>query len=426
MKKVLLVTYYWPPAGGPGVQRWLQFVKHFSANGIAPVVFIPENPHYPLLDESFINEVPKDITIVRFPIKEPYKIAQLFSKKETKALSSGLISKKKNTLIQKVLLYIRGNYFIPDARIGWVEPSVDFLERYLIDQAIDTVITSGPPHSLHLIGMQLKQKLSIQWLADFRDPWTTIHYHKDLSLTEASQKKHKQLEAQVLTEADHITVTSPSTKKEFRAITNKPITTITNGYDASKEIITTLDTSFSIAHIGSLLVARNPEVLWQVLKEISLEIDGFSNDLQLVFAGTTALQVFDSLKEYDLEKNIINKGYISHTQAMQLQRSSRVLLVLEIDSEETKAIIPGKLFEYLQARRPIIALGPKESDIESILIETGAGVFISQKDKKAIKTEILKRYNHYKFNKDIALQSDISGYAREALTKKMATVIKGL
>lgn len=426
MKKVLLVTYYWPPAGGPGVQRWLHFVKHFKANGIDPIVFIPENPHYPLVDASFEKEVPEDITIVPFPIKEPYKMAKMFSKKETKAMSSGLISKNKKSLLQKTLLYVRGNYFIPDARIGWVQPAVDFLERYLVDQAIHTVITSGPPHSLHLIGMHLKQKNAVQWLADFRDPWTTIHYHNDLLLTKASQKKHKQLEAQVLTEADHITVTSPSTKKEFRSITNKPITVITNGYDASIAVESTLDTRFSIAHIGSLLVDRNPLVLWEVLAQLCDEISGFSSDLQLVFAGTTAPQVIQTLNEFNLTPYVDDKGYMPHSEAIQLQHNSRVLLLVEIDSPETKAIIPGKFFEYLMAKRPIVALGPDGSDMEAILTETNAGVFISQIDKVTIKAEILKRYQAFIENEDVDWHPKIAGYSREMLTSQMARVLKSL
>jgi len=175
-KKVLIITYYWPPAGGPGVQRWLKFVKYLPEFNIEPIVYIPENPCYPLIDKSLTDEVSDDLTILKHPVKEPYKLAGLFSKKSSKTISKGFISEKnKQSFIEKVMLYIRGNFFIPDARKNWVKPSVDFLSKYISENNISTIITTGPPHSLHLIGLQLNEKLGVvKWLADFRDPWTTI------------------------------------------------------------------------------------------------------------------------------------------------------------------------------------------------------------------------------------------------------------
>ena len=191
MKKVLIITYYWPPAGGPGVQRWLKFAKYLPEFGIKPVIYCPENPNYPIIDHSLLKEIPEDITIVKRPIKEPYQVAGWFSKKDTKTISSGVIPERsKQSLIQKLLLYVRGNFFIPDSRKSWVQPSVDFLSTYLKEQSINTVITTCPPHSMHLIGLHLKQKLGVNWLADFRDPWTTIGYHKELKLRPDSQQKH--------------------------------------------------------------------------------------------------------------------------------------------------------------------------------------------------------------------------------------------
>ena len=193
MKRALIVTYYWPPAGGPGVQRWLKFVKYFKEFGVEPIVYIPENPNYPFVDENFSAEIPSDTEILKHPIKEPYRFAKFFSKKKTKQMSSGIIPKKDSTAIEKLMLYVRGNFFIPDARVGWVKPSVKYLSDYLENNDVDVVITTGPPHSLHLIGKQLKKELNVKWIADFRDPWTTIHYHKSLRLNKTSEKKHKAL-----------------------------------------------------------------------------------------------------------------------------------------------------------------------------------------------------------------------------------------
>lgn len=424
MTRVLIITYYWPPAGGPGVQRWLKFVKYFREFGIEPVVFVPENPNYPLVDKNFLDEVPADIEIIKLPINEPYGLARIFSKDKTKKISSGIIPKKEISSLEKMMLYIRGNFFIPDARVGWVKPSVKFLSKYIPGNKIDVVITTGPPHSLHLIGKALKTNLGIKWIADFRDPWTTIHYHKSLRLSSSSEKKHKTLETSVLKEADFIVVTSPTTKKEFESITQVPIEVITNGFDISMDSDIPLDHKFSISHIGSLLSERNPGVLWKVLGEISRENELFKKDLHLKFAGAVSEDVKASLQHYGLLSTTEFLGYVSHSQAMQLQRQSQVLLLVEIDSKETRAIIPGKLFEYLAAKRPIVSMGPSGSDIKRIIEETSAGKFFEYSQERELKAQILMYYNQYQNQNLIIGSQNIKKYSRRALTEKMGQLIR--
>lgn len=426
MKRALIITYYWPPAGGPGVQRWLKFVKYFREFGVEPIVYIPENPTYPLEDARFVQEVPEGIEILKHPIKEPYRFAKLVSKKKTKDISSGIISEKKPSAVENLMLYIRGNYFIPDARVGWVKPSVEFLADYLQNNPVDVVITTGPPHSLHLIGLQLKKETNIKWIADFRDPWTTIHYHKSLRLNKASERKHKQMESEVLQTADVIVVTSPTTKKEFEAITDKPIEVITNGYDTSEEIKVELDKEFSISHIGSLLSGRNPEVLWEVLEDSSKENPTFKSDLKLKFAGAVSDEVKLSLAKFQLLDQTEFLGYVSHSEALKLQHQSQLLLLVEIDRPETRAIIPGKLFEYLAAQRPILALGPKGSDIEGILSDTKAGVFFDYEQKGVLKSLILHYYRLFQKDELRVLSQGVEKYSRRANTKQMVAVIQSL
>lgn len=424
MKRALIVTYYWPPAGGPGVQRWLKFVKYFKEFGVEPIVYIPENPNYPLVDENFSAEIPSNVEIIKHPIKEPYRFAKFFSKKKTKQMSSGIIPKKDSTAIEKLMLYVRGNFFIPDARVGWVKPSVKYLSDYLENNDVDVVITTGPPHSLHLIGMQLKKELNVKWIADFRDPWTTIHYHKSLRLNKTSEKKHKALEAAVLNTADVVTVTSPTTKKEFEKITNKPIEVITNGFDITEEVNYNRDLKFSISHIGSLLSERNPKNLWYILAEICKKNTSFKKDLELKFAGAVSDEVKESLSEFNLDENSKFLGYVSHSEALKLQNESQVLLLVEINSAETRAIIPGKLFEYLAAKRPIIALGPNKSDIEAIVDETKSGRFFDYSEDKELKNEILRLYEQYKTG-DLQIASEgVDRFSRRQLTKQMSALIK--
>ncbi|MDX1463265.1 MAG: glycosyltransferase family 4 protein [Marinirhabdus sp.] len=426
MKRVLIITYYWPPAGGPGVQRWLYFVKYFREFGIEPVVYIPENAHYPLQDDSFVSEVPKDVEIISQPVKEPYRFAKWFSKKKTKEMSSGIISKSNQSFVEKILLYIRGNFFIPDARVGWVKPSVLFLTSYLEKNPVDAIVTTGPPHSLHLIGLQLQRELKLPWVADFRDPWTTIHYHASLRLTEAAKKKHKRLEAKVLQHANAITVTSPSTKEEFKTITQTPIHLITNGYEVTKEATVTRDRKFSLAHIGSLLSNRNPLVLWEVLAELANELETFKDDLEIVLAGVIGDAILDSISSFGLTSNIRNMGYVSHKEALQLQNSAQILLLLEIDSPETRVIIPGKLFEYVQTKRPIVAIGPQGSDIQPIMDETSSGTYFTPSEKVALKQQIGYYYDLYKKGGVPSSAVNVSKFSRKNLTQKMADILKSL
>ena len=423
-KKTLIITYYWPPAGGPGVQRWLKFVKYLPEFNIDPVVFIPENPNYPIIDESLTSEVSKDITIINHPIKEPYKWAGFFSNTSSKTISKGIISdEKEQSFIEKAMLYVRGNFFIPDARIGWVKPSVSFLLDYIKKEGIETIITTGPPHSVHLIGLQIKQKLGVKWLADFRDPWTTIGYHKQLRLTSASKAKHKLLEKEVLNASDHIIVTSFVTMKEFQGFTNKSIEVITNGYDDEATVEFQMDTKFTLSHIGSLLSKRNPEILWRVLSELVRDNESFSKDFQLNFIGSISEKVLKSIKKYNLSNYIHEVGYVSHQEAIIYQKKSQLLLLIEIDSEDTKCIIPGKLFEYMISNRPIVAIGPKGSDVEKIIKETNTGDYFNYSDYESLKRIILE---HYKAFQNKTLQSHPIGlqkYHRKALTKSLANLL---
>ena len=424
-KKILIITYYWPPAGGPGVQRWLKFVKYLPDFNIEPIVYIPENANYPITDTSLNSEVSKDLIVIKQPIKEPYRLANLFSKKDSSSISKGIIPvQKKQSFIQKLLIYIRGNFFIPDARIAWVKPSVLFLSDYISNSNIKTIITTGPPHSLHLIGLNLKEKLGVEWVADFRDPWTTIGYHKKLKLSKTSKAKHKLLEKQVLNAADKIIVTSYNTKKEFETITNKPITVITNGYDNETVGAVSLDNKFTLSHIGSLLSERNPEILWQVLKELIEELDGFKEDFQLNFIGFVSDNIMESLKKNGLTNYANNIGYVPHNEAIVFQKKSQILLLIEINSEETKSIIPGKLFEYMVSNRPIISIGPKDSDVENIIKETNTGNYFTYDDYALLKTTIK---NHYTAFKNRTLQSHAVGlqkFSRKNLTKQLTEILK--
>lgn len=423
-KKLLIITYYWPPAGGPGVQRWLKFVKYLPEFNVQPIVYIPENPTYPIIDNGLGSEVSDKAIILKNKIFEPYGLASFLGKNKTKKISSGIIpNQKKQSFLEKFLLWVRGNIFIPDARFLWVKPSVKYLSKYIQENNIDTIVTSGPPHSLHLIGLQLQKDLGVKWFADFRDPWTTIGYHKALKLSAFAEKKHKALEAAVLNTADTIIVTSKTTKTEFEAITSKPIEVITNGYDVEKIDKQPLDTKFTLAHIGSFLSERNPRILWSCLKELTLENQDFKNDFQLKLIGAVSQEVLDTITEFKLNDYVLNLGYVSHQEAVKHQRKSQVLLLIEINSEDTKSIIPGKLFEYMVTERPIIAIGPKGSDFAEMITATNTGVFFTYDEKEKLKALLLKYYQEYK-NQNLKVHAvGLQQYSRKSLTAQLAKLI---
>ena len=390
-----------------------------------PVVYIPENPTYPIMDEALLSEVSNQAIIVRNKIVEPYQWASFLSKNKTKKISSGIIpNKRKQSVLERVLLWIRGNIFIPDARVLWVKPSVKFLEEYISENRITTIITSGPPHSLHLIGLELKLKLNVKWVADFRDPWTTIGYHKALKLSNFATKKHKEFEHKVLNLADLILVTSPTTRTEFKQITSKPIEVITNGYDVENIGNQVLDKKFSLAHIGSFLSERNPRILWESISELIRENPIFASHFQLKLIGAVSQEVLDAIALFQLQNYVVNLGYVSHDEAIVQQKKSQVLLLIEINSEDTKSIIPGKLFEYMVSERPIIGIGPKGSDFAEIITDTNTGIFVDYSEKDKLKTVISNYFNQYLEGNLKSHAVGLQKYSRRNLTEKLANLLK--
>lgn len=387
-------------------------------------VVIPENPDYPNTDDSLESETPTGITLIKVPINEPTRFLKKFFGAKTKKLQRGFI-KKKPGLLEKVLLWIRGNYFIPDARVSWVHHVVKELRDNSAFAKAKTLITTGPPHSVHLIGLLIKKHESlshIQWIADFRDPWTTIGYHKSLKLTKSSAAEHLRLEKKVLNTADQIITTSPSTKAEFESKTNKLVTVITNGFDLKTNATPQPPGKFTMSHIGTLLADRDPKHLWNTLSSIVEENEDFAADFQLQLAGNVSENVLQSIKEAGLETYLQTFGYVSHDKALELMYSSQVLVLIEIDELNTRAILPGKLFEYLASRRPIIAIGPAGSDIEKIIEDTNAGCYFTY-EGYSLKSQLLKAYSLYKEGELIGNSEDISSYHRKQLTTQLVKLL---
>jgi len=429
MKKVLIITYYWIPSGGAGVQRWVKFAKYLRQYGWEPIIYTPENPEYPSIDHSFEKDIPADITVLKTPIWEPYNVYRNLTGKKNQAINAGFISEnKKQGWKDKLSIWIRGNFLIPDPRRFWIKPSVRFLNDYLKDNPVDAVITTGPPHSMHLIGMGLKKNFSsLPWVADFRDPWTNIDFYRDLNLNWFADKIHHKLERKVLQKADAVLVVSRGMEEEFAPMKPKKLQVITNGYDESDVQVGTLalDAKFSISHIGTLNAARNPRIVWKVLSEICAENIAFKNDLQIQLVGKVDFSVLEDIQMYKLQEQLLKIDYLSHSEAIAKQNSSQVLMLLINQSGNAKGILTGKFFEYLAAKRPILAVGPTDGDAAVVLNETGAGVMVDFTDEQATRMAILNYYNQYK--KDtLSVQSEsVERFSRRSLTGKLAGLLDG-
>jgi glycosyltransferase involved in cell wall biosynthesis len=430
MKKVLIITYYWPPSGGAGVQRWLKFVKYLRDFGWEPIVYTPKNPEAPAIDNSLLKDIPKDITVLKQPIWEPYNLYKGFigQKKGDKINAGFLTEKKKPGLAEKLSVWIRGNWFIPDARKFWIKPSAKFLSEYLKKNPVDVIVSTGPPHSMHLIALELKKQLGIPWLADFRDPWTNIDFYDKLMLSPSSDAKHKKLELEVLTKADAILAIGWHMAEDLQKICGRKTEVIPNGYDEDdfpqKQI--NLDERFSISHIGAMNADRNPKILWAALSELLAESEDLRKDLKISFIGKTDYSVLKDLDKFNLSSYATKTEYLPHTKTTEAMQTSQILLLALNNTPNTLGVISGKLFEYIAAKRPILAIGKEKGDAARIIRETGAGTICDFDDKNKMRTEINRLYELFRQKKLFVNSANTSDYSRKNQTKKLSELLNGM
>jgi hypothetical protein len=427
MKRVLIITYYWPPSGGAGVQRWLKFVKYLRNYGWEPVVYTPENPEAPALDFSLAKDVPESLEVIQQPIWEPYSFYRKFvGLKKHDRISAGFLSENKQPgFTQKVAVWLRGNLFIPDARKFWIKPSISFLTNYLLKNPVDAIISTGPPHTTHLIAGGIKEQLGIPWLADFRDPWTKIDFYDQLMITPLADRRHRTLEQKVLKAADRIVTVSWHWAKDFDALGALNTMVITNGFDPEDfpKVNHEQPDSFLLTHIGSLNKDRNPEFLWKILGEMAGKDENFRRLLRIRFIGKTDFSVFESLERNGLASCSEKIDYVPHDEALNLSACSAVLLLLINDTPNSLGIIPGKIFEYLATRRPILCIGPPEGDSVRIITETKSGQTVNFGDEAGLRTAIEDMFNRYINNEPLKTENNIDQFSRKALTGDIARLL---
>lgn len=423
----LLITYYWPPAGGAGVHRWLRLSKYFKENGWKLHVYCPENAAWPIIDNELTKEVAKEIKIIRRPIFEPHKY---LGKKNNPNVSGGFTRNNKSTVLQKLIIWIRGNIFIPDARVFWIRPSYRYLNTYLKNNSeISTIISTGPPHSLHLIARKLKRtNKHLKWIADYRDPWTEIDFYKDLVPGKFADKLQHKLEKSCLIEPDAVVTISESSAISLEKIGNRKVEVITNGYNFPffDEKTLQLDSKFTIAHYGSMSFSRNPEIIWKALSDLCTENPNLREDLEIKLIGPVDYTVIERIKHYSLINNLLHIPLVSHNESIEMQRKSQIMLLVANNTGNVKGILTGKFFEYLGAKRPILAIGEKNSDLENAINETESGVFIDYENYTLAKQTILEWYNSYKNNTLLSQSKNLTIFSTETLAKKYCDLMTNI
>lgn len=430
MKRVLIISYYWPPTGGSGVQRWVKFAKYLPAEGWQPVIYTPENPEQLAVDTSLEKEIPAEVEVLKTHITEPYELYKKFLKKSghsSEAVEVNPVNAQNKSFAQKAAMWVRGNFFRPDPRCLWIRPSVKFLKEYLKEHPVDLIVSTGPPQSMHLIGRRLARETGLPWIADFRDPWTKIFYFKHLSMTRATERWHRKMEKKVLDEASVVVAVSPLVQQEFQSMTQTPVELITNGFDECDfdrnrclEADGGPDKDFVITHTGLFAADGNPTTLWKVLGEKCMKNEAFRKALRIKLVGKTDEAILESIRSEGLGEVLTDMGYQPHNVAVQEQRNASLLILPLRKEPEYKAVLPGKLFEYLASWRPVLGIGQPDGAMSMVLNSTKTGIVLDWEDKSSLDRFIeLCWQNHLKGELTVE-DADISQFTRRNLTRRMA------
>ena len=436
MKRVLVVTYYWPPSGGSGVQRWVKFAKYLPQEGWQPVIYTPENPEYTAIDHTLEAEIPHTVEIIRRPITEPYNLYRKLMGKgastDMKTLTAGAsggavteISSGKKSFKQRLSLWIRGNLFVPDPRVGWVKPSVRFLKKYLAEHPVDVIVTTGPPHSMHLIGQRLHKELGLPWIPDFRDPWSRMYYLKHLPMSARTWRRLRSMEQSVLDDCSTVLAVTPLVQEEFQAQTKTPVAMITNGYDGGDfEQAVEPDGFFNVVHTGLFAADGNPLNLWKALGIKAWADADFKAALRLRLVGKVDSEVYAAIEEAGLKNNVVDLGYRDHLTAVREQLAATMLVLPLRNDPEYRPILPGKLFEYLASRRPVLGIGQEDGAMARVLANTGAGVTAGWDNLEAMRDFIDKAWEQFKAGGVPPVEGDIARFSRRSLTRELAALLE--
>jgi glycosyltransferase involved in cell wall biosynthesis len=424
-KKVLIITYYWPPSGGIGVLRCLKFAKYLRKYGWEPIIYAPEGAEYPYLDDSNFKDIPENLTVIKGGIIEPFSAFKFLSGRKKTSVNNILHVREKQSLVDKLAIWIRGNFFIPDARSLWIKPSVKRLKKYLEENPVDAIFTDGPPHTNTAIGTRLAELTRIPHLADFQDPWTQIDYYKLFKITKWADRKHRMMEQKTFKWAKKITIASPSWKTDLESIGAKNVDVLYYGYDENdfSSLVINPDEKFTVCHSGLLGFDRNPENLFAAIRQLIDEVPLFGEHFKLKLMGQIDFMVVEAIKKYNITNNVDFLGTVSRSQSLQEICGSWMLFLPLNQADNIKGRIPGKFYEYIRAKRPIISLGPDDTDVAHIVNEFGVGRNSPYDDVLRVKQYVEEIYSKfYLLNKfeDVQAAKNIDVFSNENQTKVLA------
>lgn len=386
MKRVLIISYYWPPAGGISVLRSLKFAKYLHRMGWEVVIYAPENADYPIIDEGNAEDIPPNIEIIKGKIIEPFALFKKVSGRKTKDSSNPVYQRdRKSSLIDRISIWIRANFFIPDARALWIKPSVKKLSTYLQVNPVDVLLTDGPPHTNTVIAARLSKKFNIPWLADFQDPWTQVDYYKMMKISGVADWIHRRMEQSVFQTAKRTTIVSPSWKKDLERIGAKNVSVVYWGYDEDdfKSIQPEPNPDvFTIIHAGTVGFDRLPGTFITQIDRLSKE--NTTQNIEVHFYGPVDFELKEQVVKLGLDDVVLFKGNINRHMMLKKLMESNVQLLLLNKADNAMGRLPGKLYEYLRVKKPILGLGLPGSDAGSILQNTQTGKVVNYEDAEGI------------------------------------------
>lgn len=427
-KKILIIAYYWPPYSGVAVHRWLHMSNYLDKLGYEVHVLVPENANYSELDADLDKYVSKNINVVKTKI---FEVRNLLSRHKKYKSNSGkldsifLKDKSKLSFTEKLMLWVRGNIFIPDARVTWFLKSKSAITKYVKENSIDVVITTGTPHSTHLFGLREQKVNNIKWIADFRDPWTAIEYHNEMFLSKFASKRHVNLERKVLTSADAVATVSHSWGEDFKKIGARKVFIVHNGYEenAFNKIKEKSSRDFTICHPGTLNNDRVPHNLFKCILELKNE----GINIYLNLYGSVTNEIKSIIKELKLESNVKIFSSVSHNEILGIMKSSSLLLLLINKSKiNSEGRIPAKIFEYFRCNKPILSLGNTEGDAARLIRKENAGKSFSYEDKDKVKEYLLRAFNSFINQDGFCVEVSYSKFSRQAMANKFSSIIQAV
>lgn len=388
MRQLLFISYYFPPSGGPGVQRTLKFVKYLPQFGWQPTVLTvdPKHASYPNVDTSLEAEVPSGVEVIRTKSWDPYSnYARLMGKSKDEVVGVSFAGESDPGPLQKVGRWIRANIFIPDARVGWVPFALTKARSVLQKQHFDAVVTTGPPHSTHLIGLRLaggRGVPQIPWLADFRDPWTQSDYYQDLPVTRIALAADRRLEQRVLSKANRVVVRSPTMKRMLRSQVARDYELVMNGFDPADFDDSTYarGDGIVIRHLGNMPAARNPDALWRALRRL----EDIRGDVRVELVGSVDPVIVQAAEQQGVGAHVTVGPYVDHAEAIRLMKSADILLLVVNNVKGAEGIMTGKLFEYMAAGRPVLGIGPVDGDAAEAIGRVSAGEMFDYDDAAGV------------------------------------------